>query len=67
MTYIKSVLAGLTTLIVTVIALMLWISATTPGQVGFDVVSLAKQPLAWVYTLVLFGLGFGWELRRLRK
>jgi hypothetical protein len=65
--YVKSIFAGLAAVIVTSIILLIWVSATREGQFGIDVISLIKSPIAWIYVFVLFGLGFGWELRRLAK
>jgi hypothetical protein len=67
MIYVKSIFAGLAAVIVTSIVIVLWLSVTTQEQVGIDVISVAKSPVAWIYVLVLFGLGFGWEFRRLAK
>lgn len=71
MNYVKSIFAGLAAVIITsivlVIILAIWLSATTREQVGIDVISVARAPVVWIYFFVLFGLGFGWELRRLAK
>lgn len=71
MNYVKSIFAGLAAVMVTsivlVIVLGIWLSATTREQVGIDVISVARSPVVWIYFLVLFGLGFGWELRSLAK
>ena len=71
MIYLKSIFAGLAAVMVTsivlAIILMVWLSLTTREQVGIDVISVARWPVAWIYLLVLFGLGFGCELRRLAK
>jgi TRAP-type C4-dicarboxylate transport system permease small subunit len=71
MIYVKSIFAGLAAVIVTsivlVIVLVIWLSVTTREQVGIDVISVVKWPVAWIYVSVLFGLGFGWEFRRQAK
>jgi len=71
MIYLKSFFAGLAAVIVTsivlVIILTVWLSVTTREQVGIDIISIARWPDAWMYLIVLFGLGFGWKLRRLVK
>ena len=71
MIYLKSFFAGLAAVIVTSIVLLIiltvWLSVTTREQVGIDIISIARWPDAWMYLIVLFGLGFGWKLRRLVK
>jgi hypothetical protein len=69
MIYLKAAFVGIVLLVAATLILMVfligWVSITTHEQVGFDVVSLVRQPVIWVWIVVLFGLGFGWELRRL--
>ena len=73
MVYLKSVLVGVLTLFVALITLPMlgivvysWIHPQPEGYaIGWDPISLVKQPPLFLAALVIFALGFFWELRRL--
>jgi hypothetical protein len=71
--YFKSAIAGvvavfLCAMIVVLTALVeiIWMSRRAEGEtvIGWDFVSFAKTPLAWVIFLLAFAAGFYWEYRR---
>jgi hypothetical protein len=73
MVFVKSILAGLFSLIAAGILLLfstgliLNILAPAGTQVGIDIVSVARHsPLVWVLAVFAFSLGFYWEYRRLK-
>ena len=75
MVYLKSALAGLLALLIAaallpmigmlVLMIYAWIHWPPEGYaIGWDPISLIKPPL-FLAALVIFALGFFWELRRL--
>jgi hypothetical protein len=71
--YFKSAIAGgvavfLCAMIVVLTALVtiLWMSRRAEGGtvIGWDFVSFAKTPLAWITFLLAFAVGFYWQYRR---
>jgi hypothetical protein len=73
MLFVKSILVGLLSLIVGAILLLLIIvvsltARTSPGTtVGIDIASFARSsPLIWIFSVLVFSLGFHWEYRRLK-
>jgi len=75
MIYVKSVLAGLVALAVSVyllpIGFIIFFFFRPPpeseggGEVAWDLVSLfANYPIAWIVVVAIFALGFSWEFRR---
>jgi hypothetical protein len=74
MVFVKSVLAGLFSLIAVGILLLftagliLNILAPPGTSVGIDIVSVARHsPLVWILAVLAFALGFDWEYRRLKS
>jgi hypothetical protein len=74
MVLVKSILAGLFSLIAVEILLLVGIVVTlmpraAPGTaVGIDIVSLPRaSPLIWILAVLAFALGFHWEYRRLKS
>jgi hypothetical protein len=77
MILLKSILAGLISVIVAAIVLpvgigyyLTWrLQREKPGQaitIGFDPVAAARSPVIWILAAVFFSLGFYWEYRRLK-
>jgi len=73
MIFVKSILAGLVSLIAVGILLLIsmvvtLIPLTSPGTtVGIDIVSMARSsPLIWILAVLAFSLGFHWKYRRLK-
>jgi uncharacterized BrkB/YihY/UPF0761 family membrane protein len=72
MIYIKSVLVGILTLILTVFSLVLCLliySATSSNPdfaIGWDPRG-AKSPLFWIVVMLIVAVGYIWEYRRLSK
>jgi uncharacterized BrkB/YihY/UPF0761 family membrane protein len=74
MVFVKSILAGLFSLIGVGILLLfgagliLNILAPPGTTVGIDIVSVARHsPLFWILAVLAFALGFDWEYRRLKS
>jgi len=72
-TYLKSALVALFSLIAGgILLLLIMLASLTPwmrtgATVGLDVVSVARSsPLIWAFVVLVFSLGFHWEFRRLR-
>ena len=72
MVWVKSMLAGTGTffiftvlwVVIRAISVLRTIKIPEGGEVGIDVVSLARSPRFWIVPLVGFGLGFWWQFRR---
>jgi uncharacterized protein (DUF58 family) len=73
MVLVKSILAGLFSLIAGAMLLLLIIVASLTARtspettVGIDIVSVTRHsPLIWIFAVLVFSLGFHWEYRRLK-
>jgi H+/Cl- antiporter ClcA len=73
MVFVKSILAGLLSLIA--LGILLFVSVgiilnilAPPGTaVGIDIVSVARHsPPFWILAVLAFSLGFHWEYRQLK-
>jgi hypothetical protein len=72
MVYVKSILVGTATFFVSIVVLLVFtmraalklLPPGSQGEVGVDVVSLAKTPRFWIVAIVGFGIGFWWQFRR---
>jgi hypothetical protein len=73
MIFLKSLLGGIAALFVTLLALYVFSVAyflivhRADGSIGWDVVSLSKQPKVWIPALLIFGVGFFLEHRTLSR
>lgn len=74
MIYLKSVLAGVVTLIASIVLFFILISIVLfvwsnkvggDSSIGFDPISLMKPPWWLVLAGLIFASGFYWEFRRL--
>jgi len=70
---VKSILAGLLSLVLIAILLLVVLIVRLPKpeagtQIGIDPVSIFKSsPLYGIAVIIVFALGFYWEYRRLRS
>jgi hypothetical protein len=68
MIYIKSTLAGIGALGITVLMsvgfLVIKYRPTVSGTSGWDPISLLKSQVVWIVLLSIFAVGFYWEYRR---
>ena len=71
--YLKSAIAGVVAIflcamivVLTALVAIIWMSRRAEGDtvIGWDFVSFAKTPLAWVIFLLTFAVGFYWEFHR---
>jgi hypothetical protein len=75
MIYLKCIIVGIAALVIAamlfpVVGILLYtLIARPPADVaiGFDPVSAVKSPTVWLIALIVFAVGFYWELHRLRK
>jgi hypothetical protein len=77
MAFIKSLLTGVVTLLVSALLFMIiqtfralrmarteMAKTGAPMEVGIDVVSLFRSPQFWILAFIAFGVGFWWQFRR---
>lgn len=71
--YFKGAIAGVVAVflcamivVLTALVAIIWMSRRAKGDtvIGWDFVSFAKTPLAWVIFSLAFAVGFYWEYRR---
>ncbi len=75
MIYLKSVIAGILTLVLFAVLAPVIVPPVIRfayrleegAQVSWDLRFLSKSPVFWTLVLLIFGLGFYWEFRRLSK
>jgi hypothetical protein len=73
MIYIKSVLAGIIAVVVSIVVLAtiwdvglrVWIRLRSGGSGFYSIHISLSSPLLWGFGLLIFGAGFYWEYRRL--
>ena len=70
MIYLKSILAGIAAVIVSVIlcvagfALMMFALSRRSGSGGIGAVSVSIGPIVLILAILIFAAGFWWELQR---
>jgi hypothetical protein len=75
MVYLKGLAAGIIAVVVAIVlspfvmGIYVYIVYHRTGQqlIGWDAVSFAKRPLAWLMIATIFAAGFFWEFRRAAK
>ncbi|MGB0035936.1 MAG: hypothetical protein WBP79_10725 [Candidatus Acidiferrales bacterium] len=73
MVFLKSLVGGIVALFLAL--LVLYVCSLTyfllfhkpDGSIGWDLVSLSKQPKLWIPALLIFAIGFYWEHRALSR